>query len=155
MVEYRELSRVSRRRRPKPLSGAAALCLDFYIYGSTEREPIAIHCSIKDLKMIGRPTMAPGPRRSDKRIKSPARLSRMKDEYLEAWPTFRSRQIWARVTPDLAADIEAERSLYAIPTSLSEVVKQLCEEAIAWRKANRPRTSGAFKPPRRVAFQID
>ena len=35
--------------------------------------------------------MAPGLRRSDKRIKSPARLTRMKAEYEEAWPTFRVR----------------------------------------------------------------
>ena len=99
--------------------------------------------------------MAPGLRRSDKRIKSPARLTRMKAEYQAAWPTFKSIQIWARVTPDLAAELETERSRYAIPTSKSELVRQLLEEAIGWRKANRPRTSGAFKPPRRVAFQID
>ena len=98
--------------------------------------------------------MAPGLRRSDKRITSPARLSRMKREYEEAWPTFRSRQIWARVTPEIGAELDAERSLYATPTSLSEVVGQLLSEALAWRKANRPRTSGAFKPPRRVAFQL-
>ena len=52
--------------------------------------------------------MAPGLRRSDKRITSPARLSRMKREYEEAWPTFRSRQIWARVTPEIgAAELDA------------------------------------------------
>jgi hypothetical protein len=99
--------------------------------------------------------VAPGLHRSDKRIRSPARLSRMKDEYAEAWPTYRSRQIWARVTPEIGAELDAERALYAIRPSLSEVVGQLLSEALAWRKANRPRTSGAFKPPRRVAFQID
>ena len=79
----------------------------------------------------------------------------MKAAYEEAWPTFKSVQIWANVTPAFAAEIEAECSRYAIKTPKAEVVRQLCEEAIAWRKANRPRTSGAFKPPRRVAFQID
>ena len=55
---------------------------------------------------------------------------------------------------EIGAQLDAERSLYATPTSLSEVVGQLLSEALAWRKANRPRTSGAFKPPRRVAFQL-
>jgi hypothetical protein len=79
----------------------------------------------------------------------------MRRAYEEAWPTFKSIQIWANVTPALAAELDAERALYAIRTSKSELVRQLIEEAIAWRKANRSRTSGPFKPPRRVAFQID
>ena len=87
--------------------------------------------------------MARGLRRSDKRIKSPARLLRMKAEYEAAWPAFQSVQIWANVTPALAAELDAERSLYAIRTTKSEVVRQLLEEAIAWRKANRSRKSDA------------
>jgi hypothetical protein len=79
----------------------------------------------------------------------------MKAAYEAAWPTFQSVQIWANVTPAFAAELEAERSFYAIRTTKSEVVRQLLEEAMAWRKANRSRTSGAFKPPRRIAFQID
>jgi hypothetical protein len=79
----------------------------------------------------------------------------MRRAYEEAWPTFKSIQIWASVTPAMAAELDAERSLYALRTSKSELVRQLIEEALAWRKANRPRTSGAFKPARRVAFQID
>jgi hypothetical protein len=78
----------------------------------------------------------------------------MKAEYEAAWPTFKSVQVWANVTPAMAAEIEAERALYATRTSKAEVVRQLLEEAIGWRKANRSRTSGAFKPPRRVAFQL-
>ena len=78
----------------------------------------------------------------------------MKAAYEEAWPTFQSVQIWANVTPALAAELDAERSLYAIRTSKSEVVRQLLEEAIGWRKANRSRTDGAFKPPKRVTFQL-
>jgi hypothetical protein len=98
--------------------------------------------------------MAPGLRRSDKRIKSPARLSRMKAEYEAAWPRFRSRQIWARVPPDVGAEIDAERARYAIRPSLSEVVGQLLSEALLWRKERRPRTSGAWKPPRGKPFQL-
>jgi hypothetical protein len=79
----------------------------------------------------------------------------MRRAYEEAWPTFKSIQIWANVTPALAAELDAERALYAIRTSKSELVRQLLEEAMVWRSANRPRTSGAFKPGRRVAFQID
>jgi hypothetical protein len=79
----------------------------------------------------------------------------MKRAYEEAWPTFKSVQVWANVTPAMAAEIEAERSLYAIKTTKAEVVRQLLSEALMWRKANRSRTSGAFKPPRRVAIQID
>jgi hypothetical protein len=78
----------------------------------------------------------------------------MKAAYAAAWPTFKSIQIWVNVTPAFAAELETERSRYAIPTSKSEVVRQLLEEAMALRSANRPRTSGAFKPPRRVAFQL-
>ena len=78
----------------------------------------------------------------------------MRQAYEEAWPTFKSVQVWANVTPALAAEIEAERALYAIRTSKAEVVRQLLKEAIGWRKANRSRTSGALRP-RRVAFQID
>jgi hypothetical protein len=79
----------------------------------------------------------------------------MKRGYEEAWPTFKSIQIWVNVTPAFAAELETERSRYAIPTGKSELVRQLLEEAMVWRSANRPRTSGAFKPGRRVAFQID
>jgi hypothetical protein len=78
----------------------------------------------------------------------------MKAAYEEAWPTFQSVQIWTNVTPAFAAELETERSRCAIPTSKSELVRQLLGEAMAWRAANRPRTSGAFKPPRRVAFQL-
>jgi hypothetical protein len=78
----------------------------------------------------------------------------MRQAYEDAWPTFKSVQVWANVTPALAAEIEAERGLYATRTSKAEVVRQLLEEAIGWRKANRSRTSGAFKPPRRVASQL-
>lgn len=78
----------------------------------------------------------------------------MKAEYEAAWPTFRSRQIWAWVPPDVGADIDAERARYAIRPSQSEVVGQLLSEAIAFRKASRSRTDGAFKPPRGKPFQL-
>ena len=41
-----------------------------------------------------------------------------------------------------------------IRTSKSELVRQLIEEALGWRKANRTRTSGAWKPPRGKPFQL-
>jgi hypothetical protein len=78
----------------------------------------------------------------------------MKAEYEAAWPRFRSRQIWARVPPDVGAEIDAERARYAIRPSLSEVVGQLLSEALLWRKERRPRTSGAWKPPRGKPFQL-
>jgi hypothetical protein len=78
----------------------------------------------------------------------------MRRAYDEAWPTFQSVQIWANVTPALVAELDAERSLYAIRTSKSELVRQLIEEALGWRKANRSRTSGAWKPPRGKPFQL-
>ena len=99
--------------------------------------------------------MARGFRKSDRRIKSPARLTRLKAAYEAAWPSFKSCQIWAAVTADLRSQIEDERDLYAVRPSQSSVVGELIEEAIAFRKANRSRTSGAFKPPRRVPFPID
>jgi hypothetical protein len=97
--------------------------------------------------------MARGIRRSDKRIKSPARLTRMKAAYEAAWPTFKSCQIWSFVTPDFAAEIEAERDLYAKRPSLSAVVAQLLEEGLAFRKMHR----APVRPPRRkrVPYPID
>jgi hypothetical protein len=79
----------------------------------------------------------------------------MKAAYEAAWPTFRSVQVWTSVTPAFAAELDNEQALYAVKTTKAELVRQLLEEAMLWRKANRPRTSGAFKPPRRIAFQID
>ena len=78
----------------------------------------------------------------------------MRAAYEAAWPTFKSCQIWSFVTPDLRRQIEEEQDLYATRPSLSSVVGELIQEAIAFRRANRSRTSGAFKPPRRVAFQL-
>jgi hypothetical protein len=97
--------------------------------------------------------MARGIRRSDKRIKSPVRLARMKAAYEAAWPSFKSCQIWSFVTPDLAAQIEDERDLYAVRPSLSSVVGELIVEGLAFRKMHRspPRPSRA----KRVPFPID
>jgi hypothetical protein len=78
----------------------------------------------------------------------------MKAAYEAAWPNFKSVQVWTSVTPAFAAELDNEQALYAVRLTKAEVVRQLLEEAIGWRKANRPRTSGAFKPPKRVAFQL-
>jgi hypothetical protein len=90
----------------------------------------------------------PGLRRSDKRIRSPARLSQMRRAYEEAWPTFKSIQIWANVTPALAAELDAERSLYAIRTSKSELVRQLIEEAALQRSTASDAGSANRRPLR-------
>ena len=76
----------------------------------------------------------------------------MKAAYEEAWPTFKSRQIWAVVTPDLHCQIEDERDLYATRPSLSSVVGELIEEAIAFRKMHRSPVKP--KRPKRIPFPI-
>ena len=78
----------------------------------------------------------------------------MKAAYAAAWPSFKSCQIWAAVTPDLHRQIEDEQDLYATRPSLSSVVGELIEEAIAFRKANRSPRRPSSKP-RRVPFPID
>jgi hypothetical protein len=77
----------------------------------------------------------------------------MKAAYEEAWPTFKSVQIWANVTPDFAAQLEAERDLYAVRPSKAEVARQLLTEGLAFRKLHRspPRPKRA----KRVPFPID
>ena len=105
-------------------------------------------------KKLSRPTSA-APRAGSSRYGGPASSRNPWAQSSRYRRAASPESAWARVTPDLAAELETERSRYAIPTSKSELVRQLLEEAIGWRKANRPRTSGAFKPPRRVAFQID
>ena len=77
----------------------------------------------------------------------------MKADYEAAWPSFKSCQIWARVPPDLAAQLEDERDLYAVRSSLSSVVGELIVEGLAFRKMHRspPRA----KRPKRVPFPID
>jgi hypothetical protein len=74
----------------------------------------------------------------------------MKAAYEAAWPSFKSCQIWANVTPDLAAQIEDERDLYARRPSQSSVVGELIVEGLAFRKMHRP----ASRPsrPKRVPF---
>jgi hypothetical protein len=61
----------------------------------------------------------------------------MKAEYAAAWPTFKSVQIWACVRPDFAAEIEAERDMYAVRPSKAAVVTQLLEEGMAFRRMHR------------------
>jgi hypothetical protein len=77
----------------------------------------------------------------------------MKAAYEAAWPTFKSIQIWARVAPDFAAQLEAERDMYAVRPTKAAVVVQLLEEGLAFRKMNRapPRP----KRPKRASFPID
>jgi hypothetical protein len=81
----------------------------------------------------------------------------MKAAYAEAWPTFKSVQIWANVTPDFAAEIETEQGLYAVRPAKAEVVRQLLTEGMAFRRMHRPKSSGPMKPkrPKRVPFPID
>ena len=78
----------------------------------------------------------------------------MRAAYQAAWPSFKSCQIWAAVTPDLRSQIEDEQDLYATRPSLSSLIGELVAEAISFRRANRSRTDGAFKPPRGKPFQL-
>jgi hypothetical protein len=64
-------------------------------------------------------------------------LARMRAEYEAAKPSFRSCHIWGSVTPALMGQIEAERALYAVRPSMSEVVNQLLTEALAFRRMHR------------------
>jgi hypothetical protein len=85
----------------------------------------------------------------------PARLARLKAHYLAVAPDRRTAMLSIRIAPRLVAEIEAQRALYAERPSKAEVVTQLLEEAIALRRANRPRSSGAWKPARGAPFKID
>jgi hypothetical protein len=52
-------------------------------------------------------------------------------------PDVRKVQFWVRLSPRLADQVEAERTLYAAPISKAEVVSQLLGEAVAFRRMHR------------------
>ena len=68
-------------------------------------------------------------------------------------PHVRTRMFWFQLTPTLASQIEAERDLYAVRPSKSEVTIQLLEEGLAFRKMHRspPKRSR----PKRTPFPIE
>jgi hypothetical protein len=61
--------------------------------------------------------------------------------------------MFVRVTPTLAERLEAERALYAVRPSNAEVVTQLVEEGLIFRRMHRspPKRSR----PKRTPFPID
>ena len=83
---------------------------------------------------------------------SPARIARLKAERQARAPHVRTWKMWVRVTPMLAERLEAERARYAVRPSNAEVVTQLVEEGMFFRRMNRdpPKRSR----PKRVPFPI-
>jgi hypothetical protein len=85
------------------------------------------------------------------RTKVQGRLERLKAERLADAHNRVTCGIFTMVTRDTLEQIEAERRLYAFAPSRSEVLRQLIGEAIAFRRANRPRPPR----PKRAPFEID
>jgi hypothetical protein len=65
-------------------------------------------------------------------------------------------QIFTTVTRATAEQLEAERKLYAVAPSRSEVVRQLLADGLVFRRMHRPKSSGPMKParPKRAPFPI-
>ena len=67
----------------------------------------------------------------------------------------RMRAMLLLLPDELIAALDNERRLYLKIPARNAIARELLDEALSFRRALRPRTRGAFKPPRRVAFQID
>jgi hypothetical protein len=82
--------------------------------------------------------------------KSQARVARLKARCLAAAPERRTARINVRVAPKLLAEVAAERALYAVRPSMTEVTVQLLQEGLAFRRLHR----SPPRPPRGVPYPI-
>ena len=72
---------------------------------------------------------------------SKARMARVEAERLARAPCVNSVAVWLRLPPVMIDKVEAERNLYALRPSRSEVVRQLVEDdRLAFRLMYRPRS---------------
>ena len=81
---------------------------------------------------------------------SPVRMARVEAERLARAPYVRTSKWWVRITPVLAEQLETERDLYDVRPSKAEVVTQLVEEGLAFRRMHR--SPPKRKKPKRVPF---
>jgi hypothetical protein len=76
----------------------------------------------------------------------------MKTEFEAAKLNCRSNMFSILVTPAMTDELETERALYAVRPSRNEVVNQLLQDGLIFRRMHRP--SGKRKKPKRIPFPI-
>jgi hypothetical protein len=91
------------------------------------------------------------------RSKSQVRHERLAAERAMRAQNCRTVQFFTMVTRATAEQVEAERKLYDVAPSRSEVVRQLLAEGLLFRRMHRPKSSGPMKParPKRAPFPIE
>jgi hypothetical protein len=67
----------------------------------------------------------------------------LKSSALGACAVVRTSKWWVRITPAFATQLEVERQLYAVRPSKAEVITQLVQEGLVFRRMHRP------PPPRK------